>query len=94
MIERYLKETVEHKAKRGVSKQGMPEFEKPVTIICRKEKTGKMVIDKDGRQQKATTLYFTQDEVGLEDMLDDKEVLSLTELKKKGGQVEGYEVYV
>jgi hypothetical protein len=94
-ITKYLNETVAHEAQTGTfDGEGQPVYATAETIACRKEISGKVIKDTDGREHKATSRYFTDTAITEGDLLDSKKVISAQEYKGRTGAVQGYEVYV
>lgn len=94
-ITKYCNETAQLQTLTGTyNTEGQPQHGTAVTISCRKERSGKVIKDIDGQEHKATSRYFTPNEVNRGDLLDGLKVISAEEYKSRTGTVEGYEVYV
>lgn len=69
---------------------GELEYDKPTVIKCRREKYLRDVEGPNGAMIKSSNQYYTTIEIGLNDKLDDKVILSVEEYTNEFGEAEGY----
>lgn len=102
-ITKFLKQTcsyeslkINSKGETILDKYGEPEYESPVLIKCRCEKTIQDVLTNTGAILKTNTRYFTDASYSIKanDKLDGKVVLKVQEYVNQFGLIEGYESYV
>lgn len=100
---KYLHQRCEHEALNVDEKEepilnqyGEPEYLTVVTVKCRRERSAQDVETTDGRIVRSTSVYYIDEKTVLRvnDKLDGKVVLNLTEYTGSTGKSEGWMAYV
>ena len=89
----YLNQDVTWKSKTGQSGYNEPTYESS-TITARKEQKRRMVRDAQGEEVVSQTTVYTQSAIGMEDKIDDEQVINVGEWIDKEGDIVGYEVFI
>lgn len=79
-----------------LNRYGEVEYEEPIQLSCRRERTVKDVLTSNGAVMKSTARYFLDESVVIQadDKLDGRTVLSVAEYTNQLGLTEGFECYV
>lgn len=102
-MSKYLHQKCQHAAlkvdeagKPILNQYGEPEYLPPVTVKCRRERSAQDVETTDGRIVRSTSVYYIDEKTTLQvnDKLDDKVILTLTEYTGSTGVCEGWMAYV
>jgi hypothetical protein len=74
--------------------RGMPLYDDEQSISCRKSLTIQTVKNKDGEAVQSKAVYYTIDNVNVDDLIDGTVILSVAEWKGLDGKVIGYKAVV
>ena len=89
----YLNQTVTWKAKTGQDFHNEPAFSSS-EIAARKSSKRRMVRNAQGEQVISETTVYTQSAIGLEDKIDDEQVINVSTWVDKDGSTVGYKVFL
>lgn len=92
MMEDYCPDSVVWKHIVNSNAYNEPEYAEPMTIKCRKEQKVRLVRNKNGEQVVSDTRLYTVSPIEIDDLIDDRVVISVLTLKDLDGSIEGYEV--
>lgn len=92
MIEDYCNQSAVWKHISDSNEYNEPVYSEPVTIKCRKEQKFKLVKNKLGQEVVSDTKLTTVMPVQVDDLIDDRTVISVLSLVDFDGNTEGYEV--
>jgi hypothetical protein len=92
MIEDYCNQTAVWKHVIDSNAYNEPVYGAPVSIKCRKEQKIRLVRNKNGEQVVSDTRLYTTFPVQIDDLIDERVVISVIEMSDLEGQAEGYEV--
>ena len=89
----YLNQNVTWKSKTGQDFHNEPAYDSS-TITARKEQKRRMVRDAQGEEVVSQTTVYTQSAIGMEDKIDDEQVINVGEWIDRDGSIVGYEVFI
>jgi hypothetical protein len=92
MMEDYCPDSAVWKRVVNSSVYNDPEYAAPVVIECQKEEKIRLVRNKFGVQVVSDTTLRTVSHVEIDDLIDDRVVISVLTMKDLDGEIEGYEV--
>ena len=77
----------------ALNKYGEAEYEAPVTLRCRRERTTKDVLTANGSVVRSASIYYTDESqvIRPDDKIDGRVVLSVKEYTNELGLTEGFE---
>jgi len=90
MLNAYLNQTVEHKARTGTDDRGQPIYADAEIIPCRYQAKAQNVLSTTGQLIKAQHIYFTKHKVAEGDMLGDGLVVAVSVWGVLNGNAIGY----
>ena len=76
-----------------MNKYGEAEYEAPITLKCRRERTTKDVLTANGSVVRSASIYYTDESqvIRPDDKIDGRVVLSVEEYTNELGKTEGFE---
>ncbi|MDP4092594.1 MAG: hypothetical protein Q8920_04465 [Bacillota bacterium] len=92
MIADYCNQYAVWKCKIGTNEYGEAEYAEPVSIKCRKEQKTRLILNSKGEQVLSDTRLYTVTPIKVDDLIDDRIVISVLDLPDLEGKIEGYEV--
>ncbi len=77
----------------ALNKYGEAQYEAPITLKCRRERTTKDVLTANGSVVRSASIYYTDESTVIrpDDRVDGKVVLSVEEYTNELGKTEGFE---
>lgn len=92
MIADYCNQEATWKHKIGTNEYTEAEYAEPVNIKCRKEQKTRLILNPKGEQVLSDTRLYTVTPVKVDDLIDERIVISVLDLPDLEGNMEGYEV--
>lgn len=76
----------------ALNRYGEMEYNSPINLKCRRERTTKDVLTANGSVLKSASIYYTDESVLIrtDDKIDGRVVLSVEEFTNEHGQTEGF----
>lgn len=93
-LKKYLNQKASLEAKSGVDRYGNQAYAEPVAIAVRREGNIKMVRNVNGEQITSMTTVFTATQINPLDKIDGHEVINVSEMVNREGEVIGWECYL
>ena len=93
MIDKYLNETATWRTVTSVNQYNEPTYTDK-SIKCRSEGTNRLVNNSLGQAVTVGTRVFTKEQIKVNDMIDDRQVVTVEVKKWRDGSVSHYEVYL
>lgn len=94
MIKDYCNQTGVWKQLTTTDEYGNNSYAVPETISCRIEQKTRLMRTKDGKEVSSDTKVITPSPIKIDDLFNDRVVISVTNMTDLDGNIQGYEVYL